>query len=169
MRLEMFWLKRALMLPPLGAILALTASAQSAATVVTETPGNYSRNTTITGASGRTAIIQDNASWASGAYADTKSVTGFNGRTATSSTTASYGPGSAARQTTVTGFNGQSASYTNNRNWGNGGYSDKRSYTGVNGGTRTDAVTRSGGVVTKTVTGRSGNSRTYTRPARFRR
>ena len=72
-------------------------------------------------------------------------------------------------QSASTGFNSQSSSYQNNRRWGNGAYSDTRSYTDVHGGTRTDTVTRSGGVVTNTVSGRNGNSRTFTRPARFRR
>jgi hypothetical protein len=135
-------LARVLTLSGLGAGLALTASAQSLATTITETPGSYVRDGTVTGA---------------------------NGRTATSNTTTSYVPGSTSRQTTVTGFNGQSSSCQDNRNWGNGTYSDTRSYTGVNGGTRTDTVSRSGGVVTNTVTGRYGNSRTLTRPARFHR
>ncbi|HEY4088956.1 MAG TPA: hypothetical protein VGM43_23670 [Bryobacteraceae bacterium] len=126
----------------LGAALAFTASAQSISTTVTETPGNYSRGTTVTG---------------------------VNGKTATLNTTASHTPGSTSRQTTVTGFNGQSSTYQNNRSWGNGSYSDTKSYTGVNGGTRTDTVSRGGGQVTNTVTGRKGNTRMFTRPARYRR
>lgn len=169
MQLEMIRLKRALIVPAFGIVLALTASAQSASTTIAETPGNYSRDTTVTGPNGKTATIQNQASWGNGSYADTKSVTGFNGKAATSTTTASRAPGSTSRQTTVTGFNGLSSSYENNRSWGNGAYSDTRSYTGVNGGTRTDTVTRGGGLVTNTVTGRMGNSRTYTRPTRYRR
>ncbi len=99
----------------LGAGLSLTASAQSSSPTVTRTPGNYSRQTTVTGASGKTAAYQRNATW------------------------------------------------------GNGAYTDTRSFTGVNGGARTGTVTRSGGIVSKTVTGRRGNSRTYSRPARFHR
>src|ERR1700744_1837313 len=89
----------------IGAALALTASAQSAVTTVTETPGNYSRDTTVTGANGKTATYQNNAAWANGAYTDNRSVTGFNGKTATSNTTASYTPGSTSRATTTTGVN----------------------------------------------------------------
>ncbi|HEY1949595.1 MAG TPA: hypothetical protein VGG97_21475 [Bryobacteraceae bacterium] len=126
----------------IGAALALTASAQSAVTSVTETPGNYSRDTTVTGANGKTATYQNNAAWANGAYTDNRSVTGFNGKTAT---------------------------YQNNRAWGNGSYSDTKSYTGFNGATRTDSVSRSGGLVSNTYTGRNGNSRTFVRSARFRR
>jgi hypothetical protein len=99
----------------IGAATALTASAQSVATSINESPGHYSRDTT------------------------------------------------------VTGVNGRSATYTDNKNWGDGAYTNTRSYTGVNGGTRTDTVARSGGVVTKTVTGRNGNSRSYSRPAHYRR
>jgi hypothetical protein len=138
----MFQLTRLAAVSALGVALALTASAQSVSTTLTEAPGNYSRDTTVTG---------------------------VNGKTATSNTIASSTPGSTSRQTTVTGFNGQSSTYQNNRSWGNGSYSDTKSYTGLNGGTRTDTVSRSGGQVTNTVTGRKGNSRTFTRPAHYRR
>jgi hypothetical protein len=134
--------KRIVTLCAFGTAFAFTASAQSVATTITEIPGSYTRDTTVTGA---------------------------NGRTATSSTTASRAPGTTSRETTVTGFNGQSSSYENNRSWGNGTYTDSKSYTGVNGGTRTDTVSRGGGAVTNTVTGRNGNARTYSRPVRFRR
>jgi hypothetical protein len=71
----------------------------------------------------------------------------------------------------VTGFNGRTSTYQNNRSWGNGTRTDTRSYTGANGKTRTDTVSRSGGVVTNTFTGRNGNSRTYSHPggSRYRR
>jgi hypothetical protein len=169
MQQRIFRLTRVLKLSGLCAGLALTASAQSVATTITETPGSYVRDSTVTGANGRTATYQNDASWGNGSWADTRSVTGVNGKTATSNTSASYAPGSTSRQTTVTGFNGQSSSYQNNRSWGNGAYADTRSYKGVNGGTRLDTVSRSGGVITNTVTGRNGNSRTLTRPARFHR
>ena len=87
----------------------------------------------------------------------------------TRSTTISQGPGYVDRSTTVTGVNGRSATYQNDHSWGNGAYSDTQSYTGRNGGTLTDTKTRSGGVVTNTATGRYGNSRTWSRPARYRR
>jgi len=126
----------------LGVALSLTCSAQSMATTISETPGNYSRDTVVTGP---------------------------NGRTATSNTTASWAPGSTSRETTVTGFNGKTATYQDNRSWGNGAYTNAKSYTGVNGRTATDTVTRSGGVVSNTFTGPNGNSRTYTHLARRRR
>jgi hypothetical protein len=115
MQKRTFQAKRVTILCAASLGLAFTASAQSVATTVTETPGNYSR------------------------------------------------------ATTVTGENGKTATYQNNKSWGNGAYSDTRSYTGVNGGTRTDTVSRSDGNITKTVTGRNGNSRTFTRAARDHR
>jgi hypothetical protein len=169
MQQDKFGLRRMITLAAFVAPLALTASAQSFATTITENPGSYARDTTFTGANGRTARYENNASWGNGSYADTRTVTGVNGKTATSITTASHAPGSTSRQTTVTGFNGQTSSYENNRVWSNGTYSDTRSYTGVNGGTRSDTVSRSGGVVTNTVTGRNGNTWAYSRPARLRR
>ena len=84
-------------------------------------------------------------------------------------TTITRNPGSYSRDTTVTGVHGKTATYQNNATWGNGVYNDTRSFTGVKGGTRTDNVTRSGGVVTNTVTGRNGNSRTFSHRTRFRR
>jgi len=126
----------------LGVALSLTCSAQSMSTTISETPGNYSRETVVTGP---------------------------NGRTATSSTAASWAPGSTSRETTVTGFNGKTSTYQDNRSWGNGAYTNTKSYTGVNGRTATDTVTRSGGVVSNTFTGPNGNSRTYSHFARRRR
>jgi hypothetical protein len=122
--------------------LALTASAQSVATTITQTPGNYSRTTTVTGANGKTATYQDNAAWGNGSFSDNQTLTGFNGKT---------------------------AAYQNVRSWGDGVYTDSRSATGFNGATRTASVSRSGGVVTRAVTGRNGNSRTFSRLARRHR
>lgn len=152
-----------------GAAAAVALSAQSATTTVSESPGSSSRTTTVTGANGKTATYQNNAAWGNGAYTDSRSVTGFNGKTANSTTSASYTPGSTSRQTAVTGFNGRSATYDNNRSWGNGTYSDTKNYRGVNGATRSDTVSRSGGIVSNTFTGRNGNSRTVARFARYRR
>ena len=84
-------------------------------------------------------------------------------------TTITGGPGSYSRETTVTGVNGKTATYQDNRAWGNGSYSGTKSYTGFNGGTRTNSLSRSDGIVTNTVTGRNGNSRTFVRSARYRR
>jgi hypothetical protein len=135
-------LKRLIAASGLSLIVTLTASAQSATTTITERPGSYSRDTTVTRANGQTATYRNNAAWGNGSYTDNRTVTGFNGKTAT---------------------------YQDNRSWGNGSYTNTRSYTGRNGGTRTDTVTRSGGVVTNTFTGENGNSRTVSHPAGYRR
>lgn len=140
----------------------------TAATSVAAGPDSFSRQTTVTGANGKTATYQNTASWGNGSYNDTRTVTGPNGQTASETTTASHAPGSTTRETTTTGFNGKTTTYQNDRSWGNGGYTDTRSYTGQNGGTRTDSVTRNGGMVTNTYTGENGHSRTFTHPARRR-
>jgi hypothetical protein len=106
-----------LSVPFIGGALALTASAQSVTTTIEGTPGNYSRDTTVTGANGKTATYQNDATWGNGSYTGNKTVTGPDGKTAASHTTASYAPGSTSRQTTTTGFNGATTSYSNNRNW----------------------------------------------------
>jgi hypothetical protein len=93
----------------------------------------------------------------------------FTASAQTKSTAISEGPGYIDRTTSVTGVEGRTATYQNNHSWGNGAYNDTRSYTGRNGGTVSDTKTRSGGVVTNTATGRHGNSRTWSRPARYRR
>jgi hypothetical protein len=162
-------LRRSIVTCIVGAAAAMTLSAQSVTTTVSENPGSASRTTTVTGANGKTASYQNNAVWGNSSYTDDKTVTGFNGKTATSNTSASYAPGSTSRQTTVTGFNGRSATYDNNRSWRNGTYSDTASYRGFNGTTRSDTMTRSNGIVRNTYTGRNGNSRTSARLARFRR
>lgn len=135
-------MKPVLVVPLIGAALVFTASAQSVATTITGGPGNYSRNTTVTAANGKTATYQNNAAWNNGSYTDSQSVTGFNGKTKT---------------------------YQDNTSWGNGAYTSTKSSTGFNGRTRTDSVSRSGGMVTNTYTGRNGNSRTLVRSARYRR
>ena len=162
-------LRRSIVACLFGAAATITLPAQSVTTVVSENPGSTSRTTTVTGTNGKTATYQNNAAWGNGSYTDNKTVTGFNGKTASSNTSASYAPGSTSRQTTVTGFNGRSATYNNNRSWGNGTYSHTASYRSFSGATRSDTVTRSNGIVRNTYTGRNGNSRTFTRPARFRR
>ncbi len=85
------------------------------------------------------------------------------------STSISRGPGYYSRSTTVTAFDGHARSYSRNVGWGGGVYTDTRAYTGVNGGTGTRTITRNGGVVTNQFTGPHGNTRAYSRPARFRR
>ena len=156
-------LTRLIALSGLAAVMATAAWAQS------NTSGSYSQQESITGRNGKTATYQDNSSWGNGAYINNREVTGFNGHTATSSTTASRAPGSTSRQTTVTGFDGRTSIYKDNRWWGNGAYTNTKSYTGVNGKTGTDTVTRSGGWVTNTFTGPSGNSRTLSHRERGRR
>lgn len=115
MQKRMIWKTSFLVAPVIGMTVALTASAQSVATTITQGPGSYSRNTTVTGANGRTATYQDNRAWGTSAYTNT------------------------------------------------------RSYSGFNGAKRTDSISRSGGIVTNTITGRNENSRTFVHSARYRR
>lgn len=53
----------------LGCALALTAAAQSATTTITEAPGSYSRDTTVTRANGKSTTYHDDRSWGNGTVA----------------------------------------------------------------------------------------------------
>ncbi|WP_321470485.1 hypothetical protein [uncultured Paludibaculum sp.] len=147
----------------LSAVFSLSATAQSAHTTRMRSPGHYSRNTTATGAYGKTANYNRYANWGNGSYSGGRSVTGFNGRSATANTTASVAPGSASRQTTVATGSGRSATYQNNATWGNGVYSDTKSIVGANGKSATSTVQRTDSGMTKTVTGPNGELWTTSR------
>lgn len=95
-------------------------------------------------------------------------VTGKNGKTATVTDTAHREKGLQTRNTTVTGPNGGTTTRNVNRNWDKeaGTYGGSRTVTGPDG--KSSSVTTSanrnatGGVdVSKTVTGREGESRTW--------
>jgi hypothetical protein len=68
-------IKRASMLSAVAAMLACAASAQSVSTTVTGTPGNYSRDTSVTGPNGKTATYQNNATWGNSSYTDDRTAT----------------------------------------------------------------------------------------------
>lgn len=87
---------------------SLVLSAQSSTTTVTNSPGEHSRDTVVTGPNGKTATYQNNATWGNGAYNATKTYTGPNGKTTTEAVNRRNGQ----VKKTFTNANGHVRTYT---------------------------------------------------------
>ena len=106
-------MKQLLAVSILGAITSFAALAQSVATTISEGSGSYSRNTTVTGAYGKTARYQDNRTWGNGVYTNSRSYTGVNGGTRTDIRTRSGG----VVTNTFTGRHGNTQTYSHPAHW----------------------------------------------------